>query len=113
MDHGTLIAAVAALTCAEAEAQTSGTSNIHNDEHRLLTSRQELLLGMTATYRLQFLNDSTAHEATGLIETTVAGSVDAAIRYAAEAEWPPDATALRLVDLDGRLVYEQTRADRR
>jgi hypothetical protein len=68
---------------------------------------------MTATYRLQFLVDPTAHEATGLIETTVAGSVDAAIRQAAEAEWPPHATALRLVDLDGRVVYEQTRPDRR
>jgi hypothetical protein len=70
------------------------------------------MLGMTATYRLQFLDDSTAHGATGLIETTVAGSVDAAIRHAAEAEWPPGATALRLVDLDGRVVYEQTRVDR-
>jgi hypothetical protein len=46
------------------------------------------------------------------METTVAGSVDAAIRHAAEVEWPPDATALRLVDLDGREIYERIRADR-
>jgi hypothetical protein len=70
------------------------------------------VLGVTATYRLQFLDDSTAQGATVLIETTVAGSVDAAIRHAAEAEWPPGATALRLVDLDGRVVYERTRVDR-
>jgi hypothetical protein len=66
---------------------------------------------MTA-YRLQFLSEPTAQGATVLIETTVAGSVDAAIRHAAEAEWPPGATALRLVDLDGRVVYERTRVDR-
>jgi hypothetical protein len=70
------------------------------------------VLVVTATHRLQFLDDSTAQGATVLIETTVAGSVDAAIRHAAEAEWPPGATALRLVDLDGRVVYEQTRVDR-
>ena len=51
---------------------------------------------MTATYRIQFLASSTSHGATVLVETTVAGSVDAAIRHAAEAEWPPGATALRL-----------------
>ena len=67
---------------------------------------------MTATYRLQFVSEPTAHGATILIETTVVGSIDAAIRHAAEAEWPPGATAIRLVDLDGREVYEQTRIDR-
>ena len=70
------------------------------------------MLGVTATYRLQFLSERTPHGATVLIETNVVGSVDAAIRHAAEAEWPPGATALRLVDLDGRVVYEQTRVDR-
>jgi hypothetical protein len=67
---------------------------------------------VTSTYRLQFVSESTAHRAIVLIETTVAGSVDAAIRHAAEAEWPPGATALRLVDLDGREIYERTRIDR-
>ena len=68
---------------------------------------------MTATYCLQFLGGSTAHGANILIETNVVvGSVDAAIRHAAEAEWPPGATALRLVDLDGREVYERTKVDR-
>ena len=67
---------------------------------------------MTATYRLQFLGGPTALGTAVLIETTVAGSVDAAIRHAAEVEWPPGATALRLVDLDGWEVYERTRVDR-
>jgi hypothetical protein len=70
-------------------------------------------LGVTATYRLQFLSEPTAHGATVLIETNLfAGSIDAAIRQAAEAEWPPGATAVRLVDLDGREVYERTKVDR-
>jgi hypothetical protein len=67
---------------------------------------------VTATYRLQFLGGPTALGTAVLIETIVAGTVDAAIKHAAEVEWPPDATALRLVDLDGREVYERTRIDR-
>jgi hypothetical protein len=71
-------------------------------------------LRVTATYRLQFLGGSAAHGATVLIETNVvAGSIEAAITYAAETEWPPGAHALRLVDLDGREVYERTKVDRR
>jgi hypothetical protein len=70
-------------------------------------------LGVTATYRLQFLGCSTARGATVLIETNVvAGSVEAAITYAAETEWPPGAAELRLVDLDGRQIYERTKVDR-
>jgi hypothetical protein len=70
-------------------------------------------LGVTAKYRLQFLGASTVHGAAVLVETNiVAGSVDAAIRHAAEAEWPPGVAALRLVDLDGREVYERTKVDR-
>ena len=68
---------------------------------------------MTATYRLQFLGRSTAHGAMVLIETNVvAGSLEAAITYAAETEWPHGAAMLRLVDLDGREVYERTKVDR-
>ena len=67
---------------------------------------------MAATYILQFLGGPNAHAAAVLVETTVAGSVDAAIRHAAEAEWPPGATALLLVDLDGREVYGRTSIDR-
>jgi hypothetical protein len=68
---------------------------------------------VTATYHLQFLGDSTAHGAAILIETNItAANVGAAIRHAAEIEWPPGADALRLVDLDGRQVYERTKVDR-
>jgi hypothetical protein len=70
-------------------------------------------LGLTVKYRLQFLGASTPHGATVLVETNVvAKSVDAAIRHAAEAEWPPGAAALRLVDLDGQEVYGRTKFDR-
>jgi hypothetical protein len=68
---------------------------------------------MTTTYRLQFLGGSTAYGTTVLTETNVvAGNVEAAIRYVAETEWPAGAVALRLVDLDGREVYERTNIDR-
>ena len=70
-------------------------------------------MGVTGKYRLQFLGGPTAHGATVLIDTNViAGSLDAAIRHAAEAEWPPGAAALRLVYLDGQEVYGRTKVDR-
>ena len=48
-----------------------------------------------------------------LAETTVrAANIEGAIRYAGDAEWPPGAHALRLVDLDGQEVYERLKADR-
>ena len=66
-----------------------------------------------ATYRLQFLGPPTERGAPVLAETTVhAANVKGAIRHAVEVEWPPGATALRLVDLDGQEVYERIRADR-
>jgi hypothetical protein len=70
-------------------------------------------LGLTAKYRLQFLGASTPHGAAVLVETNVvAKSVDAAIKHAAETEWPPGAAALRLVDLNGQEVYGRTKFDR-
>ena len=79
----------------------------------LLVSQRSGALGVTGKYRLQFLGGPTAHGATVLIDTNViAGSLDAAIRHAAEAEWPSGAAALRLVDLDGQEVYERTKIDR-
>ena len=48
-----------------------------------------------------------------LAETTVrATNVEGAIRHAGDAEWPPGAQSLRLVDLDGQQVYEQLKAGR-
>jgi hypothetical protein len=48
-----------------------------------------------------------------LAETTVrAANIEGAIRHAGEAEWRPDAHALRLVDLDGQVVYERLKAGR-
>jgi len=66
-----------------------------------------------ATYRLQFLGPPTERGAPVLAETTVrAANIERAIRYAGDAEWPPGADALRLVDLDGQEVYERLKADR-
>jgi len=35
-----------------------------------------------------------------------------AVRMAREAKWPPTAVAFRLIDTDGREVFEQPKADR-
>ena len=68
---------------------------------------------MTTIYRLQFLDGTTAYGATVLAEKrVVAENVEAAMRYVAESEWPAGAVALRLVDLDGRQVFERTKIDR-
>jgi hypothetical protein len=65
------------------------------------------------TYRLQFLGVPTGHGAPVLGEASVrAANVEIAIRKAHDARWPPGAYSLRLVDLDGREVYERTKVDR-
>jgi hypothetical protein len=54
------------------------------------------------TYRLQFLGPPTELGEPVLAETTVhAANVEGAIRRAGDAEWPPGAHSMRLVDLDG------------
>jgi hypothetical protein len=35
-----------------------------------------------------------------------------AIRAAREAQWPPNAIGFRLIDVEGREVFEELRADR-
>jgi hypothetical protein len=48
-----------------------------------------------------------------LAETTVrAANIEEAIRYARDAERPPGAHALRLIDLHGQEVYERLKAGR-
>jgi hypothetical protein len=62
-------------------------------------------------YRLRFLGASTERGASVLVETTVrAANIEEAIRCARDADWPPGAHALRLVDLDGQEVYGQLKA---
>ena len=34
-----------------------------------------------------------------------------AVRVAREAKWPPTAVAFRLIDTDGREIFEQAKAD--
>jgi hypothetical protein len=65
------------------------------------------------TYRLQFLGAPTSHGTPVLVEENIrAKDIEAAIREAHNTEWPPGTQALRLVDLDGREVYERTKLDR-
>jgi len=65
------------------------------------------------TYRLQFLGAPTKHGAPVLLEANVrAADIEGAIREAHDAQWPTGAYSLRLVDLDGRKVYERSRVGR-
>jgi hypothetical protein len=65
------------------------------------------------TYRLQFLGPPTEPGAPVLDETAVrAANIEGAIRHAGDAEWPPGAHSLRLVDLDGQEVYKRLKSGR-
>jgi hypothetical protein len=65
------------------------------------------------TYRLQYLGAPTGHGAPVLGEASAhAANMEAAIREPLDARWLPGAYSLRLVDLDGREVYERSRIDR-
>jgi len=63
-------------------------------------------------FRLQFLVGTTDRAATVLDEREVrSAGVSAAIQEIADIVWPTHATGLRLMDLDGRVVHEESRAD--
>jgi hypothetical protein len=59
-------------------------------------------------YRVRFFGPvSTLHEA------EVSGiDIDAAVRAATQIPWPPAATGFRLIDVEGREVFTQLKADR-
>lgn len=63
-------------------------------------------------FRLQFLFRTTDHATIVLDEREVrSADVSAAIHEIADIVWPTHATGLRLMDLDGRVVHEESRAD--
>ncbi len=65
-------------------------------------------------FRLQFLGGTTDRAAIVLEEREIRSvDVSAAAQQVAEIVWPTQATGLRLVDLDGRVVHEESRADLR
>ena len=65
-------------------------------------------------FRLQFFGVGSDLCPAVLAETEIqAADASGAIRAAAEAVWPPRAVGLRVLDLEGREIFERLRADRR
>jgi hypothetical protein len=65
-------------------------------------------------FRLQFfaVADDRGPSVIAEAEIQAAGAV-AAIRATAESEWPPRAIGVRILDREGREIFERLRADRR
>jgi hypothetical protein len=65
-------------------------------------------------FRLQFFGVGADHGPAILTETEIqAADASSAIREAVEARWPPRAVGLRLLDLEGREIFERLKADLR
>jgi hypothetical protein len=65
-------------------------------------------------FRLQFFAVADDRGPAIVDETELeAANASAAIRAAANADWPPRAIGLRILDREGHEVFERLRADRR
>ncbi len=65
-------------------------------------------------FRLQFFGVGADLGPAVLTETEIeAADASSAIREAVEARWPPRAVGLRLLDLEGREIFERLKADLR
>jgi hypothetical protein len=74
---------------------------------RILTVRPQ-------RFRLQFFGAGADHGPAVLSETEIqAADTSGAIRDAIAANWPPRAVGLRLLDLEGREIFERLKADLR
>ena len=74
-----------------------------------------LLVGierMSQRLRLQFLSRTTDRAAIVLDEKEIrSADISAAVRGIADIVWPAHAIGLRLIDVDGRLIHEESRVD--
>src|ERR1700722_10050287 len=79
-----------------------------------LDELERILAVRLQRFRLQFFGLGADLESAVLAETEIE-AVDApsAIREAVEARWPPRAVRLRLLDLEGREIFERLKADLR
>ena len=65
-------------------------------------------------FRLQFFGLGADHGPAVLAETEIqASDASGAIREAVTVNWPPRAVGLRLLDLEGREIFERLKADLR
>jgi hypothetical protein len=79
-----------------------------------LDELERILAARPQRFRLQFFGVGADHGPAVLIETEIqAADTSGAIRNAVAANWPPRAVGLRLLDLEGREIFERLRADLR
>jgi hypothetical protein len=81
---------------------------------RQLDELERILNAKPQQFRLQFFAAAGDHGPTIVAETVIpAPDASSAIRAAANEPWPAQAIGLRLLDREGREIFEQLRADRR
>ena len=79
-----------------------------------LDELERILAARPQRFRLQFFGVGADHGPAVLTETEIqAADASGAIREAIAANWPPRAVGLRLLDLEGREIFERLRADLR
>ena len=79
-----------------------------------LDELERILAARPRRFRLQFFAVADDRGRSIVAETEIqAADASAAIRAAAGADWPPRAIGLRILDHEGREIFERLRADRR
>ena len=79
-----------------------------------LDELERILAARPQRFWLQFFAVAGDRGPSVVAETEIqAADASAAIRAAAEAEWPPRAIGLRILDREGQEIYERLKADRR
>jgi hypothetical protein len=79
-----------------------------------LDELDRILAARPQRFRLQFFGVGAGHGPAVLTETEIqAADASVAIREAIAAIWPPRAVGLRLLDLEGREIFERLKADLR
>ena len=79
-----------------------------------LDELERILAARPQRFRLQFFAVADDRGPSIVAETEIeAADASAAIRAAADADWPPRAIGLRILDHEGREIFERLRADRR
>jgi hypothetical protein len=78
-----------------------------------LDELDRILAARPQRFRLQFFAAAGHRDPAIVVETEIeAADASAAIRAAIEADWPPRAIGLRILDGEGREVFERLKADR-
>jgi hypothetical protein len=79
-----------------------------------LDELERVLAARLQRFRLQFFGVGADHGPAVLTETEIeAADASGAIREATVTNWPPRAVGLRLLDLEGREIFERLKADLR